>query len=104
MSQKHDDHLQRNLSTIDDVDKLREIGKRLQQRTRETEVKNESLRKQIQSQEASIQSLESSSAEDGPLWILAEDDYPEQDSKVVYFDGREFQVMQAKHLSGKTSM
>lgn len=95
--------MQWNISTIDDVDKLRAIGKDLQERTRTTEVDNEVLRKRLQTQDSSIQSLESClNSDDEPLWIAAEDDYPEQDSKVVYFDGRDFQVTLAKHLSGKS--
>ena len=103
MTQGDNDCLQWNVSSIDDIDKLRAIGMVLQDRTRETEVDNEVLRKRLQIQENSIQSLESLiTSDDEPLWIAAEDDYPEKDSKVVYFDGRNFQVTLAKCLLGKS--
>jgi hypothetical protein len=43
------------------------------------------------------------SSDDEPLWIAAKEDYAVKDSKVGYFNRREFQVTLAKYLLGKTS-
>lgn len=94
--------LEQNVSSISDVDKLREFAKDLQDFAKREEEKNTALQTRIKDQENSIvESFLNSNKE--PIWVMAEEDSPEPDDKGIYFDGKDFEVMPAKDLSSTFS-
>lgn len=119
MSEEVRDFFHHSYDNVNDREKLRHIIKDIQAagqsalkenasiqnqaRARETELREQvdGLRKDVRARDKKLQSVGySTRASHEPRWTQAEKDYPSDDAKVVFFDGRVFKVKSAKELQG----
>lgn len=114
------DYFYHSYGNVEDRDKLRDVIRDIQTAGRSVLQDNDNLRKDVEARESTLRSEIANLRKDvkardkkiecqgyctcsmdGSRWILAEQDYPEDDSRVVFFNDREFKVRSAGSLKGK---